>query len=213
MFIDIMSRQSQAYRMLSYMIQGQFIGFATTKLEVALVTYNPDLRRFVSTKVIFEYTVGGQIQTRSYVQVLNVGLYEGTSGQLLFLAEMVTIAWILWMGYGEVREYMQTLRSADFNILSALGSHFVDRDSSNMLEFASISLQITAFVVWWFYQLQYAFNFLPTKRYEVYYTAPNPVGNFLLPVKDRARNSQEFTVGGEDENGTYTAGSTLFTST
>ena len=213
MFIDIMSRQSQAYRMLSYMIQGEFIDFATTELEVAVVTYNPDLRRFVSTKVVFEYTAGGQIQTESYVQVLNMGLYEGTSGQLLFIAEMVTIAWILWMAFGEVREYFQTLRAADFNILSALGSHFVDKDSSNMLEFASISLQIIAFVVWWFYQLQYAFNFLPTKRYEVYYTTPNPVGNFLLPAKDRARNSQEFTVGGEDENGTYTAGSRFLTST
>jgi hypothetical protein len=50
-FFDIMSRQSQAYRMLSYMIQGNFIDFATEEVEVNIVSYNPDLRRFISHRV------------------------------------------------------------------------------------------------------------------------------------------------------------------
>jgi len=91
-----------------------------------------------------------------------------------------------------------------------MGAHFAERDSGNVLELVSISLQIAAFVVWWVYQLQYAFKFLPTKRYEVYYTTPSPIGNFLLPAKDRAANGEEFTVGGMDDNGTYTVGRCMF---
>ena len=64
-----------------FIFQGEFIDFATTAVEAAAVTYNPDLRRFVSTKVTFEHTAGGQIITSSKVQVLNVGLYEVGPGR------------------------------------------------------------------------------------------------------------------------------------
>jgi hypothetical protein len=153
-------------------------------------------------EVIFEHTKGGKIETRSQVQVLNMGLYEGTSGVLMFLIEIITIVWILYMAWGELREYINVLRSSDGDIVKSLGAHFGDRDVANALEFVSISLQITAFVVWWVYQFQYAFNFSPAKRYEVYYTTAQPQGNFLLPAKNRTLNVRD--VGGLGENNTYT---------
>lgn len=201
-FFDIMSRQSQAYRMLSYMIEGNFIDFATEEIEVNIVSYNPDLRRFISHRIVFEFSKGGKIETASKVQVLNLGLYEGTSGVLMFLTEIVTIVWILYMAYNEIREYVSVLRSADYKVLQSLSDHFADHNVANVLEFFSISLQIVAFVVWWVYQFQYALKFSPAKRYEVYYTTAQPQGNFLLPAKDRALNAR--VVGGLNANDTYT---------
>jgi len=107
-----------------------------------------------------------------------------------------------------VREYLQVLRSTDFKILAALKDHFADRTQANVLEFVSISLQISAFLVWWIYQFQYAFKFAPSKRYEVYYTTAQPQGNFLLPAKNRTLNSR--TAGGLDENGTYSVPKEVF---
>jgi hypothetical protein len=204
-FFDILSRQSQAYRMLSYMIEGSFIDAATEELEVNIVSYNPDLRRFISHKVLFEHTKGGIVKTSSEVQVLNMGLYEGTSGILTFLLEMAVIAWILYTAYGDLHSFVSLLnfpQRKDFALLKALNVSFVQDNRAALLELVSTSLQIAAFIVWWFYQLAYAFKFSPAKRYEVYHAAAQPTGNFLLPAKNNTLNA--FKVGGLDENSTYT---------
>ena len=205
-FFDITSRQSQAYRKMSYLIEGNFIDSATQEIEVNIVSYNPDLRRFTSHKVVFEHTKGGTIESSSHVQVLNMGLYQGTAGVFTFLLESITIVWILYMAFGELRGLIQLrrfLRSSDFEILRALSKHLVRNDApGSALELVSIMMQIVAVSIWWYYQFRHAFRFSPSKRYEVYYETAQPQGNFFLPAKDRTLNARN--LGGVDENNTYT---------
>ena len=165
-FFDIVSRQSQAYRMLGYLIQGNFIDTATTSIEVFVVSYNPNLSRFISTKIIFEHTKGGKIETSTNQHVLNLGLYDGDMGIILFIIEILTIVWILYQAYFEAKEFIDMARSEDFAVMKSLQS-YITVDSANMFEATSIFLQISAFSIWWFYQFQYALKYTPLKRYEV----------------------------------------------
>ena len=64
-FIDMMSSNKQANRIISYMREGNFIDTSTKSIVVKFATFNPLTVRFTNTQVQFEYSKGGSVEVKA----------------------------------------------------------------------------------------------------------------------------------------------------
>ena len=199
-FIDIMSSNKQANRIVSYMREGNFIDTSTKSIVVKFATFNPLLVRFTNTEVQFEYSKGGSVEVKPKSRVLIMGAYEGIAGSLLLAVEIVVLCWIIYTARAALADSLILRRSEDVAVMRTMQPKKVVSTTSIIIEVIILLLQLSAFVVWWIHQGVYAYRFSPSLRYDVYNSVGEPNSNFLLPFKDQTGN--EISNGGV-VNGTY----------
>ena len=199
-FIDIMSSNKQANRVVSYMREGNFIDTSTKSIVVKFATFNPLLVRFTNTEVQFEYSKGGSVEVKPKSRVLIMGAYEGIAGSLLLAVEIVVLCWIIYTARAALADSLILRRSEDVAVMRTMQPKKVVSTTSIIIEVIILLLQLSAFVVWWIHQGVYAYRFSPSLRYDVYNSVGEPNSNFLLPFKDQTGN--EISNGGV-VNGTY----------
>ena len=193
-FIDMMSSNKQANRIISYMREGNFIDTSTKSIVVKFATFNPLTVRFTNTQVQFEYSKGGSVEVKSNSRVLIMDVYDGMAGSFLLALEIFMVCWIIHTAYSALADSVILARSEDFAVMRTLQPMKVISTSSKIIEVILLLLQLSAFVLWWIYQGVYAYRFSPSKRYDVYHSVGEPSANFLLPFKDRTGN--EISYGG-----------------
>ena len=68
-----------------------------------------------------------------------------------------------------------------------------------MVEIVNLVFQLTAFIIWWVYQLFHAYRFAPSRRYDIYNSVSEPSARYTLPFKNQEGND---LFGGTLVNGT-----------
>ena len=103
-FIDMMSSNKQANRIISYMREGNFIDTSTKSIVVKFATFNPLTVRFTNTQVQFEYSKGGSVVVKSNSRVLIMDVYDGMAGSFLLALEIFMVCWIIHTAYSALAD-------------------------------------------------------------------------------------------------------------
>ena len=197
-YIDIMMNRKQANRMISYMKEGNFIDSSTKSVIMNIASYNPVTVQFMYTRIQFDYAKGGSVEIRSDTHALAMEVYDGIAGSCLLALEIVLLCWIIYSAYYLFADSVILSRSQDFKVLRDMQARVV-QSHSNVIEIVNLVFQLTAFIIWWVYQLFHAYRFAPSRRYDIYNSVSEPSAHYTMPFKNQEGND---LFGGTFVNGT-----------
>ena len=125
-------------------------------------------------------------------------VYDGIAGSCLLALEIVLLCWIIYSAYYLFADSVILSRSQDFKVLRDMQARVV-QSHSNVIEIVNLVFQLTAFIIWWMYQLFHAYRFAPSRRYDIYNSVSEPSAHYTMPFKNQEGND---LFGGTFVNGT-----------